>query len=1176
MSGRYAGWMATGGAAVLVALAPAGAVARPVPVRAAEHADPGQPEFGRMVFDWPVPATGSASIADGRLSIRFSQPIEAPLTQIVDRLPKWLSGGEIAADRLTVSFTLRIPATVREMQVGNALVYDLAPAPAAPASAAAAKPPPAAPPAAGSVPAPAAAAPATVAPATVVPATVVPATAPPPVTPPRPAPAPAAEAPVVRVRGGESGRTSRLVFDWTRPVKTALVRDGRSVRINFDQPARFDFGALAKVPPANVARLDQVPAATAVASLVVPADAVIKESRSGDRTVFDITSAAGMGPLPPVVAEAPKPPPVAVAAAPAAVAPAAAPPPVTAPPAAPPSAAAVPPADLPSVPVPPGVAGGDPALATAAAVAAGSGPTITFDAQMPAAAAVFARGETLYAVFDRALPVTAGVVSGNAAGLIGPIEPVAATGGSAFRMAMRPWLRPVVERSGTAWKVVFVPKSQPQRTELPVEAQADFALGGRLVIGATDASSLVELTDPEVGERLMVVPLPVAVQAVSDVNRFPEVEFLPALQGIVIRPLGDGVLLRPVREGLEVTAAGGLHLSPGVDIALARGGGGGGAATPDALMTALGRPVGPGGETSARPAAASDHRLFDLKSWKRTDSAKFTDERQKLQQVVVDAPPTEKIRARLALARFYFANGFNQEAQGLMEVVAQEQPDVLGWAEFKALRGASRIAAGSAREGLGDLAGPGLDDNREAALWRAAARVMMRTDLPAAARDFYLADDILDSYPNPYFGRLSLMSADARIQNGDPREAERVLKRYVRRVGGGVEKTAPAQYLKGEILHSLGKVDEAIGQLREAADGADRMYRTRAGLALINLELAENRISPAAAADRLSRLRFSWRGDDLELDIIQRHGEALWAAGNYSEGLNTLREAAGYFPDSPRAGFITENMTRLFADLFKDGASKLSPLKAIEVYDQFRELTPVGVAGDHVVRALAERLVEVDLLGRAAELLQHQVDFRLTGLEKAQVGTRLATIRLLDGQPDQAIKALASSKVEDIPQVMAAERRLLQARALSQLQRGDDATTLLAGDDSRAANMLRVDIAWHDQKWDEAAKALEKVIGPPPASGKPLEKTTGQLVLNRAIALALAGDSAALATLRRQFGSAMANSSEADAFRVLTRPDQVAGGIDLASIKARVAEVDVFQNFLKDFRSSLPGARPPG
>ena len=84
-------------------------------------------------------------------------------------------------------------------------------------------------------------------------------------------------------------------------------------------------------------------------------------------------------------------------------------------------------------------------------------------------------------------------------------------------------------------------------------------------------------------------------------------------------------------------------------------------------------------------------------------------------------------------------------------------------------------------------------------------------------------------------------------------------------------------------------------------------------------------------------------------------------------------------------------------------ADEVSPVNALALYFDFRELTPVGDEGDTMIRQLADRLVEVDLLGRAAQLIQHQVTFRLKGDEKARVGTKLAAIYILDRQYDKAM-----------------------------------------------------------------------------------------------------------------------------------------------------------------------------
>jgi hypothetical protein len=334
-------------------------------------------------------------------------------------------------------------------------------------------------------------------------------------------------------------------------------------------------------------------------------------------------------------------------------------------------------------------------------------------------------------------------------------------------------------------------------------------------------------------------------------------------------------------------------------------------------------------------------------------------------------------------------------------------------------------------------------------------------------------------------------------------------------------------------------------------------------------------MSPTAAAEQLAGLTFTWRGDDLEMQIRSRMGEVLIAGGEYAKGFNTMKETAALVADTPRAEAITKEMSRIFADLFKDGAQRLPTLDALQLYDQFRELTPVGEAGDEIIRQLAERLISIDLLNRAADLLQHQVEYRLSGLDKARVGTRLASVRLLDNKPEEALKALELSNVAGLPADLTAERRLMQAKALAELNRGDEAMQLLVQDDSTNANLLRVDIAWKGQKWDAAALALNKVIGPPPASGKPLDPNMSQLVLNRAVALALAGDGNGLNLLKKDFEGSMKGGPNEDAFRILTRPEQAMGLIDVGTIRSRVAEVDMFKKFLKEYRGGKQAGDKP-
>lgn len=983
--------------------------------------------------------------------------------------------------------------------------------------------------------------------------------------------------PKVPVRAGNHPTYSRLVFDWPADVSYTVQRDGGSVTVLFDKPGDADLGPASRLRLANVGNLEafrQQANGNLAVTFAAPADSDVRDFRNGRSVVIDVLGPGTRRP-PAAATAATEPPRAAQPASPQAAAPAATPPaaqqPAGQPPRPPaPSApqptarTAAPPAATPPAATPPAAAApASPAAPAAATVQSAAqppavgGPVIQFDPGAPSGMAVYPRAGHLYMVFDRALPIGAGRVLGSGGETLGPIEPVPATGGSAFRTRIGPFVWPKVERQGTAWRITPSTRltSLPPQ-ELTVVPEPGFLLGARLLIQGAGANAVVQLTDPEVGDRLLVAPVPNAPMAVTESRRYADVEFLPAFQGAVVRPRTDAVSVRALRGNVEIGAAGGLHLSPVADTGL----------SPVATAQA---PTGEG--PAAPPPRGAVRRLFDLPGWQHGGIEHFTDARQDLQMAAAEAPDDLRPRAQLDLAKFYLAHGFGPEALGMLDVVQTAQPDLEGWPEFRALRGAARVLAGDLDGASEDLAHPTLADQPEAALWRAAIAAE-RGDWPAAYAGFRAGSPVMASYPEPVLSRLSLLAAETALKNDDPATAQRLVDRMLARSGIDAEERGDIQYLRGELYRQAGDPERAAEQFRAAYNGLDRLYRTKAGLALVNLQLAEKHMSPPAAVERLAGLTFTWRGDDLETAIRQRLGEVQVAAGQYAEGFNTMKETAALVAGTPKAEEIARAMSRTFADIFRDGGMRLPTLEALKLYDQFRELTPVGPDGDELIRQLAERLIPLDLLDRAAALYQHQVEYRLSGQEKAEVGTRLASIRLLDRKPEEALKALEMSNIAGMPPKLIAERRTMQAKALAELGRTEEALRLLADDDTRPADLLRVDIAWRGQKWDQAAVALGKVIGDPPAPGKPLEPERSQLVLNRAVALALAGDGTGLNLLRKDFGGAMAAGPDADAFRVLTRPEQATGLIDVETIRSRVAEVDVFKNFLRNYRArQAPG-----
>ena len=164
-------------------------------------------------------------------------------------------------------------------------------------------------------------------------------------------------------------------------------------------------------------------------------------------------------------------------------------------------------------------------------------------------------------------------------------------------------------------------------------------------------------------------------------------------------------------------------------------------------------------------------------------------------------------------------------------------------------------------------------------------------------------------------------------------------------------------------------------------------------MASVELLLRTGEITNAQAAEQLESLRFVWRGMPWKSGYCAGWPELYQENEDYLAGLRTLRQVAGHFSANRQAPEITKQMSETFERLFHDGhADSLPAVSAIALYREFQELTPPSEKGNEIIRKLADRLVDVDLLDDAAALLEKQVRYRLTGVEKAKVGARLAVV----------------------------------------------------------------------------------------------------------------------------------------------------------------------------------------
>lgn len=953
----------------------------------------------------------------------------------------------------------------------------------------------------------------------------------------------------IMVRGGEHTGFNRLVFDWPKPVGYSVTGSEGSAVIAFDRPARVNTTALAAALPTDVQVGEIRPQGTGTAIvLTLPAGMRVRHFTSGPKIAVDLVRPAGS--IPPPRTDGTPPPPLAPAIGTSEPLPTSKPTVAeTSPPVPTPTPPPPPQEEEPALPPPP-----PPVAARPAAEAPTPAPPVPPVAQVslgvpfdqPTGAAVFRRAGWLWLVFDRKTEVDTKLLRRTGGDVVTVAEQVPGLKtGTAIRLLTRAGFNPTVRKEGTLW--VFDMAEQPlaPRTYLPLSRQFDFEDRGRLQFAVTDAPQKpVVFRDPEVGDLIQVMPVLPIGAGVKETISVPGAELPVTAQGVALLPVADGVHLEANRDGIEVSMPGGLYLSRDLPAAA-------GSATGDGNETAQMSPGGP----------------VDLLRWMRGGTDLFVPEHQKLMSRMAYVRPEEKNTQRLEIARHYLANGMAAEALGIMRLIAQSDPTMVDSANFAGAHGVAQYMMGRYPEAEAALSNPALAKDPQAQLWLAAAR-SHQTDQPAKqALMLRLAPEDMKGLHARLRMALGTEAVRATAAAGDSKGANRIVEAMA---GPGLSRRdlGTISRMQGIAAQAGKQWDQAIAKYREAEESESRPDRAYAARARIELQVKRGLISNSEAIDALNKLRFAWRGEDFEYQLLKRLSELMINDKRYGEGLRLMRSVIANFPDHPDVANVQKAMSDTFEKLFLGGAADpLSPFAAIGLYDEFQDLTPSGAKGDDMIRKLADRLASIDLLDRAAELLRHQVRFRLSGVEKARVGARLAFLQMADKKPGPALESLNTSEVADEPADLYDQRRYMRVRALADLGRSAEALALLLNDNSDSAMQLRSEIFWEQKRWPELVTALDQMVEPP-LGNLPIEPKLARRLVDLATAMTLSHDERGLARLRRAYGAKMANTEFREAFALLTsEPER--GIIDPTSVAGKIKQVQNFQSFMADWSKRM-------
>lgn len=780
--------------------------------------------------------------------------------------------------------------------------------------------------------------------------------------------------------------------------------------------------------------------------------------------------------------------------------------------------------------------------ATLQALRDSEGLRLTFGFGQVTPAALFRRGDTVWMVFDSTKSVDIEPIRANGGAIIGEFNRLQLDNGQAIRIRLnRPQMHSLgSEDGGRSWTLSFADKGQANQQPLMVMRNVtDPALANVVIpLASPGAGSLHRLTDPDAGDTLLVVTAPPPIRGFIKRQDFVDLSLLDSTHGIAIRPNSEDVAVEIAPDKIILGRPGGLTLSS----------------------------IG----YSPERAPAAVRPMFDIDEWQQNQTQPFVPREDMLIKAAATAEPERRAQARLALARFYMARAMYPEARGVTNLMISDNDPRTEETAMLMIHAVASILMGRPDQGLKDLGNASIGNNFDSQMWKGLAY----------ARQGKFAD-AREKLKNVEFAIASLPLDLQRVVIAEAMKSALEIKDF----GGAAKRRAELDVigvppdmkprvavLRGRLADAMAQEKDALDEYRFAINSDDRMAAAEAKLFEIRLLQKRGEIKPADAMKELETLQAVWRGDAVEVQTLQMLSQLYEEAGRYADSLEVARMATRLMPNSDMARQAQDAASRLFSQLFLSGkADELPPVDALSIFYGFRELTPIGRRGDEMIRKLADRLVGIDLLDQAAELLQYQVDHRLEGAARAQVAARLAMVYLTNRKPDRAMEALRTTRIADLAGELRQQRLLLEARANSDIGRhelGLDIITNIAG---REAIRLRSDIYWASRRWREASEQIELYYGDRWRDFRPLNPSERGDILRAVVGYALADDAIGLARFREKYAPLMTGEADKIAFDVASKPAS-GSSAEFAQIAKMAAGVDTLDGFLRDMRARFPDA----
>ncbi len=776
--------------------------------------------------------------------------------------------------------------------------------------------------------------------------------------------------------------------------------------------------------------------------------------------------------------------------------------------------------------------------------------SLSFAWNTPVNLAAFERNGKIWLVFDHLQQVdvenlkkTAGQLAQNIIQFPHPLATL-------IQISPAPNVKISIRKEGLLWVADLYTQDLPdhQFQNLTIYTQYDSLKQPYLYIPTEFAGNIISIIDPEIGDIISLAPSSVPDLGVATQYTYPEFEILKTIQGLAFVINAPDIMLTRGNSGLTFRAQGrGLNITSDLD-------------SLKYYQRMKEQNLG--------------SKAFNLQIPQKLQEMHFRDAVEFIKKDIINAPQNRKNKIRLELARYYIYNGLGTNALYILNQMKKAQLPEAQTDDFHALRGIANFLTHRYAEAVTDFEQGTLPERNEGIFWRTLAQSAYEFKEPNNAIIFAHISVIKD-YPQEIKDQIALIAAENALKSGDDLAAQNFID-ILRSVQDRLRNLTPhINYLAAKKLELQGYPRNAIKEYRNIIHSSSTKYSSLARYENAILSQRINVMPIRSAIAELERLRFAWNEKDFKLNLLDKLAELYLKDFDYHNALRTLNEAIMIAKNEDKQLTLNNKMIRVFEEIFLSNQAdeKLSPIKALALYNDFNWLADASSKKNQITQRLADRLVAVDLLPRAYGLLSSLIQKpEISDEMRARVGARMAIINLFEEEPHNAIEILKFSDSPSLSNATAALRRIIMAKALSAMDQTDAALELLKDDYSKNALRLKFEIYWHSKRWSEAADTI-KLLVEEPIANQPLSQEQITYILDWATALKQAGKDTILLRLRNKFIAQFNNTKYHSIFNILTN-NLEENKIDIKEINTIVNDVKSFTDYAKLYTESLQHSEP--